>query len=783
MVLGRLSVPGQQNPEDEEWPPFMQSLSPGIYGSFPTQGLSAQGFQAQASQLYLQPPAAGGFVSSYQGQEAVHSSSTGEIPLFHYDLGAGPSLNANTYGQSNPMEPTQPSVPVINPPLSKELLNELGMIAMFWNSFTSTGQIFVEPNLRDLHGHLRRASSHIENLTRIGPEPDANQRAEDKKFRCIFCPLDRQMKYINRGTFKRHVTSTHWPDAGYQCDICFNAKPRTMWFATRKDKYRDHMWRKHQHPQLTQEQMAAVRTTATPPPNCPSCGKLVNDWKDFIDCLCRHCSISEVEDNTRDLDDHDRDDDGDAGNDDGGHHFLSPSAKSYGNIPGNFQYNQGHEDQGTGNGNGSYRRHHHHDAHGSNLPHDQMSSEASSPETVAPGLIPLSEASSIHENNVMLQTGTHVDPETARQSVSGAGGDLHPAPARGSYTRDLRDLPPRINPNDSHGKDSPSRDEDGRATTCKTCEVCKHTLGGCTVCERLDGALTRCHVCTNETGPRLPIGDYVGAIRPRIIPIRGLNDKSPAPDGLEGTETTHPAQSLFNPSTKIGDSDSQRSELMLGLEWFVRKHQGDSSKRNADYKPVVFGKAVVSAMEKDVSREFQRLRFFEHHLYVTQLQGTFLSCIHETRIVSEPQRLVVSSVQEIVYQKVSLGSEMQPEIPDYHLYYLAREKDHESSEANLQVAHQASPKRRAHLRVRIRAIAGVLALRAAVSKAPPAVDNSEIGDGWEIGVPLSPSAKHEDVVMLLTWLVQFLVIILRMPPNPEIYVMLTSGYYDVARLA
>jgi hypothetical protein len=85
------------------------------------------------------------------------------------------------------------------------------------------------------------------------------------------------------------------------------------------------------------------------------------------------------------------------------------------------------------------------------------------------------------------------------------------------------------------------------------------------------------------------------------------------------------------------------------------------------------------------------------------------------------------------------------------------------------MARQSSPKRRAHLRVRVRVIAGVLALRAAVSKSPPVAGNIEAGDGWELGIPLRALLPTRDKMMMgVTYVVYFLAFCLRLT-DPHIY--------------
>lgn len=255
------------------------------------------------------------------------------------------------------------------------------------------------------------------------------------------------------------------------------------------------------------------------------------------------------------------------------------------------------------------------------------------------------------------------------------------------------------------------------------------------------------------------------------------------------------------------------TELALRLNRPNWEGYGDLGKQNGEGRLVCDKQSASVPVNDKIQQEFRRLRFFEGVLYENQKQGTFLSYFHETLVISAPARPIallmrgmkkstarffirlpapanLHSIPDISYLKVELRSEKPLEIPGDHLFYLARGNDNGTSEANLEMTRRAS-KRRAHLKVRIRAIAGVLALRAAVSKTPAATDeNSEVGhevgheanDGWELGVPLPSHASQEEVMKILTYLIQMLVFLLRMHQIPEISVMLTDDSFGVSQL-
>ncbi|KAL3436729.1 hypothetical protein BDV09DRAFT_183951 [Aspergillus tetrazonus] len=202
-----------------------------------------------------------------------------------------------------------------------------------------------------------------------------------------------------------------------------------------------------------------------------------------------------------------------------------------------------------------------------------------------------------------------------------------------------------------------------------------------------------------------------------------------------------------NPSALLFGNDNLcpetfRVEVPLRTGNSTRKTRSDLGMKEPQEKSG-FGKQAVSiSVNKEVSRELQKLRYFETCVLENQKQGSLLTYVHETFVVSQ------------------------------HGYF-----EH-VIESSMQTTRRASPKKRAHLRVRVKAIAGVLALRAAVTKAPLATDNAEVGDGWELGIPYP---AQDDVFKVLAWLVQVLVFFLRMPPNPRIYVMLACGTLEAPR--
>ncbi|KAL4791817.1 hypothetical protein BDV19DRAFT_369775 [Aspergillus venezuelensis] len=240
-------------------------------------------------------------------------------------------------------------------------------------------------------------------------------------------------------------------------------------------------------------------------------------------------------------------------------------------------------------------------------------------------------------------------------------------------------------------------------------------------------------------------------------------------------------------------SGSFRTELCLRFRSSAWSHRlptrTDGSKQNLGQKQLSEKEMLFHG---GVIRELEQLMYFEHRIFENQVQGSFLTYASESVVVHQlaistahgklvhPNSRIVANlrISDIVYRQVEVDSDKPPEVPSDHIFYLTKEENHESSESALEATRRAT-KTRIHLRVRIRAIAGILALRASVSKTSMVIDNNEIGDRWEFGIPVSPQPTQEEAVKIFVWLVQILVFFLRMYPSPKVYVMLESGSFDI----
>ncbi|KAL4873620.1 hypothetical protein BDV12DRAFT_81520 [Aspergillus spectabilis] len=784
------AMPGPQGLSAQELEYYQQQTNDSaILGQYPVQPLPTQTLgqpTTYSSPYYLQwhetehqnPP-----------QSGPRFSPTSEVDLgpSHNNINNQGVQSWGGYDHTAPIGPMAPAVSQLNEigTAPQGHFEELGTIMrdaiiyyeLFWNAA-------MPPTPEDLSWfqvQLQKAMSLVESMQTPEAEPDGK-----KKFRCILCQGGKE--YGTPGTLKRHIASEHHPNTEYFCPICHNQHQR--WSTNRRDKHHEHMRHQHQHRALTRTEMAKVTVPLPPPPYCvyEECGKAIKTWDQFFECLYKHCSISGAG-RKQHNDRKGGDGGGDPGSSSGSRHFPSPGDNGHGSNSDSFQShrldNCGFGNPSAGYGGGSYSYVNYGLGH-LDVPDDPAESPTSSSENTAPVALN-SWSCNDQEHHGDINPRKHVQLETTSMNALAETDDAHLNSTKSPFSRGLE----RITGLDKDQEKFPlPRPEEECQTTC---ESCGHTSENCKKCERLAGALIQCHRCADDPSQRASTGS-LGDACPRTSPVDALNSEvSGLRDGVNSKwlsliarELTNTGQSGFNPPDKVADSGYRCTEVMRRLlsfrfECSVRKLHDDSSKLTAEEESAS-EEAVATGNDKTIPREFQRLRYFERYLHATQTQGSFLTCVRETLIVSEPPNFIISSLQEIVYQRVSLESEKCPDIPSYHLFYLMQEKDHKSSEANLEVARRESPKRRAHLRVRIRAIAGILALRAAVSKAPPSVDNNDTSDGWELGIPLPQLATEEDVVRVLTWLVQSLVVFLRMPPNPKIYVLLANSWRNVPRL-
>lgn len=200
--------------------------------------------------------------------------------------------------------------------------------------------------------------------------------------------------------------------------------------------------------------------------------------------------------------------------------------------------------------------------------------------------------------------------------------------------------------------------------------------------------------------------------------------------GFENTATTSNRPGISRPSPILPGTKHQKESKVDGPQLWVDGHthvletfttelalrlnrpnwagHGDLGKQNGEGRLVSGKQSASIPVDDNIQQEFQRLRFFEGVLYENQKQGGFLSYFHETLVLSAPARPIalsmrgmkkniarsfirlptpanLHSVPDISYLRVELRSEKPLEIPSDHLFYLARGKDHGTSEANLEI--------------------------------------------------------------------------------------------------
>ncbi|KAI9367052.1 hypothetical protein BJX61DRAFT_547863 [Aspergillus egyptiacus] len=779
MSSARPQDPGMIDPNDPAFQEFQNSQCFGdsILGVIPDQGQQYPAPEAEINFGISNFPSIGWTTPwSFADHDHIPNNPADQYPL-----------NQPAYGQNDVLWQPQPAIQVSPLHLNdyftardqSELINIIRRVEMYENILP----IATRSQLTDLRDLFQRGICIIENSLPSVSEPKEDTRVKDKKremHRCFLCNEARM--YNKRGTIKRHIMYTHhFAEVEFQCPRCTEPGPRDNW-RFRRDKFLVHM-QKHR---LLGADIDAHSRKLSPPGTCPYniCQKPIRSWPEFWTHIYKHCLVGSSSGSRPET----RNGGGGGGSNGGGrdqgsgpgsYHCCHPGSNGFMSAQNNFPTGDsggnGFGASGARNGEGSGR----YAQNAENCLDAQGHEDSHSPSLGSGAHVSAPQPK-------LTSSQQHHDPRKGSNSSRAAADSATSGSASTLPTKSF--LQKAAFQHDGLAKHP---DEDllskSDAEAEAKCIACGHTIEGCRRCAKLVGNLTNCHRCADTTCQKTSL-IHEGDIRQRTLSsmpfpseLLGLNKTG---DSIESSKL---GGGLSIPSAKLAEGRARVFQVRMSQLAFRIKHgfqesQGEMSKATTEGR-LASKKAALPTREEVAIAELQRLKYFEQYLYTAQVRGSFLECIQETLIVSEAQRFTASaSLQEISYQKVSLRAGMGTEVPGYCLCYLAREKGYSSSEADLQVARQAAPKRRPHLRVRIRAIAGVLALRAAVSKTPPTVDNVDSGDGWELGIPLPPGATHEDLVKFLTLLVQLLVIFLRVPVNPEIYVVLASGCLDVPRL-
>lgn len=150
------------------------------------------------------------------------------------------------------------------------------------------------------------------------------------RYQCQLCPELRSFSSL--GTFKRHVTYSHYPKEQF---LCFFS-PQCGWLSSRRDKIHEHLRTRHSMSRrLSKQEIKDLGIPAIPPTSCPVCERAPFDsWDEFFRCFCSHCRL----DDGSQSDSTHRDSNGSGGFEDGfgGGFFPSPSGDGprYYNFPG-----------------------------------------------------------------------------------------------------------------------------------------------------------------------------------------------------------------------------------------------------------------------------------------------------------------------------------------------------------------------------------------------------------------------------------------------------------------
>ncbi|KAL4951030.1 hypothetical protein BDW69DRAFT_45657 [Aspergillus filifer] len=147
-----------------------------------------------------------------------------------------------------------------------------------------------------LRNVLQKALSQVDTLISAMPPDEEAQHANiEHRYRCLLCPSQTTVKstYTNKGTFKRHISTQHYPEKLYRCPLegCSNV-------FLRLDKLHLHMKQLHKQPPVGRKDREAISITNPPPKNCPVCHRSQSSWVDFLDCVMRHCLLAQTKEDS-----------------------------------------------------------------------------------------------------------------------------------------------------------------------------------------------------------------------------------------------------------------------------------------------------------------------------------------------------------------------------------------------------------------------------------------------------------------------------------------------------
>ncbi|OOF98633.1 hypothetical protein ASPCADRAFT_504261, partial [Aspergillus carbonarius ITEM 5010] len=334
------------------------------------------------------------------------------------------------------------------------------------------------------------------------------------RYTCYLCPREERKIYQGRGSFKRHVSYRHRPQAIYRC--LGNNCP---WISARRDKVHCHMRTHHSYQfRVTQEQLHLLETKLPSPDGCELCRKPVSCWAEYFKCVSEHCRIGNNSTSTSATQSRRGSDDRGGGGNDGhgynGHHFPGNGSGANGLQPffPSGSGNNGGSSPPAGQNYGFYGNRLSKCVNTTNhLDNETISSEssggteaglasdsgsASSTSDVSHEIVSNGPSSLISQHLSRMRR-TH--PVRHRRCDSVQHGDnCAPSYPHKPASRRLSDDARLCIPRSSSTFDTTPRPDPHPVTngsSKRRCQGCGHILDDCNKCQPMKGTVLKCHMC------------------------------------------------------------------------------------------------------------------------------------------------------------------------------------------------------------------------------------------------------------------------------------------------
>jgi hypothetical protein len=130
---------------------------------------------------------------------------------------------------------------------------------------------------------------HSRRLTIPSDQASGTRGNKPCRFQCLLC--HNVSPFSSLGTFKRHVTYSHYPRSQFLCPH----SPQCPWLSSRRDKIHEHLRTRHSMlSPLSKQEIKDLEVCAIPPVKCPICEAApFESWDKFFRCFSSHCRLEE----------------------------------------------------------------------------------------------------------------------------------------------------------------------------------------------------------------------------------------------------------------------------------------------------------------------------------------------------------------------------------------------------------------------------------------------------------------------------------------------------------